>query len=246
VLAFIFTVMKKILILLSMICVAIIFALVAGSVTGALRLYHIPTITNEPAIKKGEYIMVSNIKTVQPYNFIVITSAYADSLQATYLPDAKPGTRFVYRLCGMPGDTIEMKNGVLWVNKNNFDAGLNLKNLFSISNADYAQIEEDDKEISEYQYLPAANPDSIIVTFEKGVLKKYQPSVKFIPYIIKDTFSAFAWMSERPNWTTDNFGPLAIPSDCYFVLGDNRHNAQDSRFIGFIKKHDIMGVLLNK
>lgn len=238
--------MKKVLILLSMICVAIVFVLVAGSVTGALRLYHIPNVTNEPAIKKGEYIMVSNIKTASPFNFIVITSTYTDSLLATYMPDAKSGTRFVYRLCGMPGDTLEMKNGVLWVNKQNVDAGLNLKNQFSISNADYAQIEEDDKEVSEYQYLPAANPDSTIVTFDKSVLKKYQHTVKLIPYIITDTLSAFAWMSERPYWTTDNFGPLAIPANSYFVLGDNRHSAQDSRYIGFIKKHDIKGVVLNK
>ncbi len=229
-----------------MICVAIVFILVAGSITGALRLYHIPNATNEPSIKKGEYIMVSNIKTSESRNFIVITSAYADSLQAIYMPDAKPGSRFVYRLCGMPGDTIEMKNGVLWVNKKNFDEELNLKNQFSISNADYAKIEDDDKELSEYQYLPPANPDSTIVTFDKTVLKKYQHAVKLIPYIINDTFDAFAWISEKPYWTTDNFGPLAIPADSYFVLGDNRHSAQDSRYIGFIKKTDIKGVVLNK
>ena len=91
--------------------------------------------------------MVSNIKTLQPFNFIVITSAYADSLQATYMPDAKPGSRFVYRLCGMPGDIVEMKNGILWVNNKNFDEELNLKNQFSISNADYVQIEEEDKKL---------------------------------------------------------------------------------------------------
>jgi signal peptidase I len=238
--------MKKILILLSIICVIIVCVLVAGSITGALLLYHIPSIANEPAIKKGEYIMVSNIKAAQPYNFIVITSAYADSLQATYMPDAKTGTRFVYRLCGIPGDTIEMKSGVLWVNKNNFDELLNLKNQFSISKTAYAQIEDADKEINQDNYLPTANGDSSIITLERALLKKYQPAIKFIPYIVKDTFSAFAWMSVRPVWTTDNFGPLAIPADCYFVLGDNRHNAQDSRYIGFINKNDIKGVLLNK
>jgi signal peptidase I len=229
-----------------MIGVAIVFILVAGNVTGSLRMYHIPNVTNEPAVKKGEYIMVSNIKTAQPYNFIVITSAFADSLQAAYMPDAKAGNRFIYRLCGVPGDTLEMKNGVLWVNKKNFDEELNLKNQFSISNADYAQIEDDDKEVDEYQYLPAENPDSTIVTFDKSILKKYQPAIKFTPYIISDTFNSFAWMSNRPGWTADNFGPLAIPADNYFVLGDNRHNAQDSRYIGFIKIEAIKGVVLNK
>jgi signal peptidase I len=34
--------------------------------------------------------------------------------------------------------------------------------------------------------------------------------------------------------------------DYYFVVGDNRHNALDSRYIGFVKKENIMGVVLNK
>lgn len=190
--------------------------------------------------------MVSNLQSVQARMFIVITSEYADSLQASYMPDAKAGNRFIYRLCGVPGDTLEMKNGVLWINKKNFDEELNLKNQFWVSKAAYAQIEEADIETSQYDYLPEARNDSVIVTFEKSLLKKYQSAIKFTPYIISDTFNSFAWMSNRPRWTADNFGPLGIPADNYFVLGDNRHNAQDSRYIGFIKKEAIKGVVLNK
>lgn len=32
-----------------------------------------------------------------------------------------------------------------------------------------------------------------------------------------------------------------IPVNTYFVVGDNRNNSYDSRYIGFIKKADIMG-----
>ncbi len=32
-----------------------------------------------------------------------------------------------------------------------------------------------------------------------------------------------------------------IPSDCYFVLGDNRDNSEDSRYIGCIPKDEIKG-----
>ena len=38
-----------------------------------------------------------------------------------------------------------------------------------------------------------------------------------------------------------NFGPLVVPDDHYLVLGDNRHNARDSRFIGPIHKGLLHG-----
>jgi signal peptidase I len=35
----------------------------------------------------------------------------------------------------------------------------------------------------------------------------------------------------------------ALPEDCYFVLGDNRHYAADSREFGWIEKKNILGVV---
>jgi signal peptidase I len=39
----------------------------------------------------------------------------------------------------------------------------------------------------------------------------------------------------------DNFGPVQIPLDCYFMMGDNRDRSYDSRFWGFVKDSDIRG-----
>lgn len=43
------------------------------------------------------------------------------------------------------------------------------------------------------------------------------------------------------NWTKDNFGPLVIPKDSYFFLGDNRPVTADSRTFGVIPKDKIVG-----
>jgi signal peptidase I len=41
-----------------------------------------------------------------------------------------------------------------------------------------------------------------------------------------------------------NFGPVTVPADNYFMMGDNRDNSEDSRYWGFLPRDHVKGKAL--
>jgi signal peptidase I len=219
-------------------------AITLARLTGALQIYSIPTPSSEPTIKMGAIVYASNLKKPVPGNTVAYKSEYADTLN----PYAKPGEIHLHRMIADEGDIIEMKDGVCFVNKKNFDADKNLLQGY-MTDEKFVNTLPGKNDLEKTGFLMQLNADTYYVFLATkeadAAIRKGAKLKKIIEKPGEARYTgAFAWMKKDSVWTIDNFGPLEVPNDCYFILGDNRHNALDSRYVGFVKKENFRGTVL--
>jgi signal peptidase I len=124
-----------------------------------------------------------------------------------YQPDeaekgANPTPILVKRLIGMPGDTIFMREGLVFING-----------------------------VAQRQgYAAQQNPKTD--GKERTPLMDWQKKIEL-------TSTRFGAPPKEPN--LDHWGPLLIPKDHYFMMGDNRYGSKDSRYWGIVPRENIRG-----
>jgi signal peptidase I len=106
---------------------------------------------------------------------------------------------FVKRVVGVPGDTLEMREGLLYVNG--------------------SQQQE--------RYVIHTDPD----IDPAGEEFRWQRN-----YLIRSAEASIGYHPSRNTW-----GPLVVPEQNYFVLGDNRDNSLDSRYWAFVPASLVRG-----
>ena len=145
--------------------------------------YTVPSGSMEPTLLVGDYLIANRLSYVVKIPFsdvVVLTLAEPERGDIIIFRYPKDRSKdFVKRVIAKPGDVVEIRDKVLYVNNERVD--------------------------------------------DKGAHFRDE---RIIP----------GFLAPR-----DNFGPVTVPKDSYFAMGDNRDNSLDSRFWGFLKKGDLVG-----
>ncbi len=78
-------------------------------------------------------------------------------------------------------------------------------------------------------------PGDVVEVLNKQVYVNQKPLDE--PYAIHQDLVVYS----REAQPRDYFGPITVPQDSYFVMGDNRDHSMDSRYWGFVKLNKIKG-----
>jgi signal peptidase I len=79
---------------------------------------------------------------------------------------------------------------------------------------------------------------------DQAVVKKYWPHDPRAPVLYREGFGAeehSITLMPRLFTPARNYGPVTVEADHFFVLGDNRDNSADSRYIGTIHRRYVLG-----
>lgn len=165
----------------------------------------IPSGSMRPTLLEGDVVLVNRLA----YDIkLPLTNTVLHELGTPRRGDVvvffspKDGTRLIKRLVALPGDTVEMRDEVLYVNG---------------TASEYGNVSAVPEAMDDGATIPA------IRATER--LSGKEHAVQFLPGV----------QARR------SFGPLVVPAENYFFLGDNRDNSADSRFIGFVPRNLLVG-----
>ena len=156
----------------------------------------------EETLLVGDFLMVNRLGLgTRIPGTQVLTPGYSEPQRGDVLvfdPAHEEGIKLVKRLVGMPGDTLGMRDKVLYIN------GVR----------------------QEEPYVLWGDPSG----------DDEHPWMEWQLEHLPDEVDAKTYIPTRDNW-----GPLVVPEERYFMLGDNRDFSLDSRYWGVIERWRIEG-----
>ncbi|WP_299534145.1 signal peptidase I [Ulvibacterium sp.] len=201
--------------------------------SGLLAVFRNSTWSNEPNIKEGEIVITTNLISPKPGDFVSYRFKYPDSLHSHYR---------IHRLVAVENDILEIKDGVLFINGKNFDNKYALAHEYKISIEEFNKFDVIRREVGE-DYWWMKPQDTISKFIDDRVAEKLNLKKRKVVDAASKLNQTIKAMYGQ-NWSKDNFGPFKIPLGKVFIMGDNRDQSEDSRYIGPIEKSALKGVLI--
>jgi signal peptidase I len=180
--------------------------------------YRIPSGSMIPTLLVGDWLFVNKMaygphvpfthtrlpgyREPQKGDVVVFESPYQAD-EAEHGNDPTP--TLVKRLVGTGGDTLYMRNAVLYVNgvRSDRPASAVAPSLQTPATPDY--------------------PDQVFSWQAKYALRS----------------SRFGAAPAEPSH--DNWGPIVVPANHFFMMGDNRYDSKDSRYWTFVPRENVRG-----
>lgn len=186
--------------------------------TFVVEAYHIPSGSMEPTLLVGDFLFVNKVlygphvpfthahipgfRDPRRGEIVVYQSPSQVRLRPELRVDGDLTPIVVKRLVAVGGDTIYMRDGMLYVN------GIAQRPGFGIGEKPLGWTDSPDPSFDWQKAYALAS-------------------------------SRFGPAPAQP--THDDWGPMVVPPNHYFSLGDNRYNSVDARYYGFIPRDNIRG-----
>ena len=184
---------------------ALVFVIAAPFKSAIADWNWVPTGSMKPSILEGEMVYVNKLAYDLKVPFTTLhLSTWGNPVRGDVVVFFSPADdkRLVKRVVGLPGDTVQLRDDVLYLN------GVP----------------------QQYSSIDAA-------PFRHDVFEDANPVVAIEHLEACDHYV----MGLPGRQAYRNFGPIVVPPDQYFMMGDSRDNSADSRFIGPIPRAAIVG-----
>jgi len=203
--------------------------------------------------KHNRYTKLNAIKSLKRNDIVVFKSV-----------ERKKNSLLIKRLIGMPGDTLQIENSVVRINREKLPEIASFchryedhKGLFTIySNKEFDSISAIEKNtlqkvmyggifksetifpISKKSEWTLDNYGSIVIPKKGMTIALTRENIALYQYCIRD------FENEGNVLSNQNALTYTFKQNYYFALGDNRHNSIDSRMYGFIPENYIQGKMM--